>query len=166
MNIQWSACSKFKYCNPYLHVVQRTQGYCHSMTNVMAFLNSPYDCLMPLHIFNQLHLSAICSVQYSASWPCKSWHFDHILVPWYPNTWTYHYFQTPLQPDIMKFTRFCYRLFLKLVFYLFFRKMQTAVDVMHLQTDIHILKTLNGFSENLYLWCKQHWSSPAIHQWH
>jgi len=41
--------------------------------------------------------------------------------------------------------------FFKLVFYLFFIQMQTAVDVMHLQTDIHILKTLNGFSENLYL---------------
>jgi len=38
--------------------------------------------------------------------------------------------------------------------------MQTAVDVMQLQTDIHILKTLTGSSENLYLWCR-HWSSPV-----
>lgn len=46
----------------------------------------------------------VALVWYSASWPCISWHFDNILVPSYPNTLTYHYSQTPLQPDIMKFT--------------------------------------------------------------
>jgi hypothetical protein len=112
MNIQWSACSKFNYCNPYLHTVQHTQRYCHSMTNVMAFLNSPYDCLVRHFICSANYICLpFVLVQYSASWPCKGWHFDHILVPWYPNTWNYHYFETPLQPDIMKFTRFCYGLF-------------------------------------------------------
>jgi len=41
--------------------------------------------------------------------------------------------------------------FFKLVSYPFFIQIQTAVDVVHLQTGIHILKILNGFSENLYL---------------
>ena len=112
MNIQRSTWSKFKHCNPYLHIVQHTQDI------VTAWLTSWHSWTLHMTVLRHFITSTnyICLpfvlVQYSASCPYKGWHFDHILVPWYPNTWTYHYFQTTVQPDIMKFTQFCYGLFL------------------------------------------------------